>query len=99
MSILTGLKNDFFISADKIMLQIDTIHNFLSTKAYWCLNIPKDKVFAAIENSLCFGVYKGKCRLVLQELYPTSQQLLILVMYLFWKNTGAWDYQTGSWKR
>ena len=33
---------------------------FLSTKAYWCLNIPKQTVQNAIQNSLCFGVYKDE---------------------------------------
>lgn len=53
-----SIKRDaYLISTDKRKLDIDAIHEFLSTKAYWCLNIPKDKVITAIENSLCFGVY------------------------------------------
>ena len=54
---ITINKNQFSISTDKSKLDIDSIHDFLSTKAYWCLNIPKEKVQIAIENSLCFGVY------------------------------------------
>lgn len=50
-------KDDYLISTDKKMLDLIAIHKFLSTKAYWCLNIPKDKVQISIENSLCFGVY------------------------------------------
>ena len=53
-------KEDFYISTDKRELDIDAIHEFLSTKAYWCLNIPKEKVQTAIDNSLCFGVYQDK---------------------------------------
>ena len=53
-------KDDFSISTDKAKLDLDAIHEFLSTKAYWCINIPKEKVRAAIENSLCFGVYQDK---------------------------------------
>ena len=53
-------KDDFYISTDKTKLDIETIHEFLSTKAYWCINIPKDKVQTAIQNSLCFGVYQDK---------------------------------------
>ena len=34
------------------------IHDFLSTKAYWSLKIPKETVIRSIEHSLCFGVYK-----------------------------------------
>lgn len=49
--------NEFLISTDKSKLDIDSIHAFLSTKAYWSLHIPKERVQKAIENSLCFGVY------------------------------------------
>lgn len=52
-------KNEFLISTDKSKLDIDAIHDFLSTKAYWCLNIPKEKVEISIENSLCFGFYEN----------------------------------------
>ena len=44
-------KGEFCISTDKVKLDIDAVHEFLSTKAYWCINIPKDKVQTAIENS------------------------------------------------
>ncbi|WP_271785438.1 GNAT family N-acetyltransferase [Aquimarina algiphila] len=51
-------KNEFCISTDKSKLDINAIHDFLSTKAYWCLNIPKEKVEISIKNSICFGLYK-----------------------------------------
>lgn len=57
MAEITIYKGEFSISTDKTKLDIDAIHKFLSIKAYWCLNIPKDKVQVAIRNSLCFGVY------------------------------------------
>ncbi|MES2649004.1 MAG: GNAT family N-acetyltransferase [Bacteroidota bacterium] len=57
MTDLTIYKEAFCISTDKSKLDIDAIHEFLSTKAYWCLNISKDKVQTAIKYSLCFGVY------------------------------------------
>jgi GNAT superfamily N-acetyltransferase len=50
----------FSISTDKEKLDVGAIHSFLSQKAYWCLNIPKEVVARSIENSLCFGVYDGK---------------------------------------
>lgn len=53
-------KEGFSISTDKTKLDLDGIHAFLSTKAYWCKNIPKEKVQSSIENSLCFGVYDNK---------------------------------------
>jgi GNAT superfamily N-acetyltransferase len=60
MTDLTIYKEAFCISTDKGKLDVDAIHEFLSTKAYWCLNIPKDKVQTAIEHSLCFGVYEAQ---------------------------------------
>ena len=53
-------KGEFCISTDKAKLDLDAIHEFLSTRAYWCINIPKDKVQTAIENSFCFGVYQDE---------------------------------------
>lgn len=47
----------YHISADKKKLDKGMIHHFLSTQAYWSLNIPYEKIVQAIENSLCFGVY------------------------------------------
>jgi hypothetical protein len=41
-------KGEFCISTDKLKLDLDAIHDFLSNKAYWCINIPKDKVQTAI---------------------------------------------------
>lgn len=60
MTDLTIYKGEFCISTDKAKLDLDSIHEFLSTKAYWCLNIPKDKVQISIQNSLCFGVYQNE---------------------------------------
>ena len=45
------------ISTERQFLDIEMIHDFLSTKAYWSLKIPKETVIKSIENSLCFGVY------------------------------------------
>lgn len=59
MTDLIVFKDRFCISTDEMKLDIDSVHEFLSTKAYWCLNIPKETVRKSIENSLCFGVYDG----------------------------------------
>lgn len=58
MTAIDHYKNEFCISTDKSKLDIDSIHEFLSIKAYWSRNIPKERVQRAIENSLCFGLYK-----------------------------------------
>ena len=50
---------EFFISTDKTKLDLNIIVNFLSG-SYWSKNIPEWIVKKSIENSLCFGVYKGE---------------------------------------
>lgn len=50
-------KNDFLISTDKSLLDLDIIHGFLSKESYWAMNIPRDVVERSIEHSLCFGLY------------------------------------------
>lgn len=50
-------QDSFKISMDKSLLQVEKIHRYLSKEAYWCLNIPREKVEKAIEGSICFGVY------------------------------------------
>lgn len=60
MKDITLYKDEFCISTDKTRLDIDSIHVFLSTKAYWSLHIPREKVERSIQNSLCFGVYQDK---------------------------------------
>lgn len=51
--------NDYSVSTDKSKLDLPLIHTFLSTQAYWCLNIPFATVKRSVENSFCFGVYQG----------------------------------------
>ena len=53
------MENEYRISTEKELLNVEMIHDFLSTKAYWSLKIPKETVVKSIEHSLCFGVYKG----------------------------------------
>lgn len=50
---------DYSVSTDKSKLDLPLIHAFLSTQAYWSLNIPFAIVKRSIENSFCFGVYLG----------------------------------------
>ena len=52
------MQNKYSISTKKQLLDIEMIHDFLSTKAYWSLKIPRETVIKSIEHSLCFGVYQ-----------------------------------------
>lgn len=45
-----------FISDDKTLLDVNSIHEFLSN-SYWNKGIPIELVQKSVENSFCFGVY------------------------------------------
>ncbi len=53
-------QGEFIIGTDRDRLQIDVIHRYLSEESYWAQNRTKAQTVTAIENSLCFGVYKGE---------------------------------------
>jgi N-acetylglutamate synthase-like GNAT family acetyltransferase len=50
---------EFVISTDKERLQIDVIHKYLSEESYWAQGRTLEHTQKAIENSICFGVYRG----------------------------------------
>ena len=60
MQNITIYKNGFCISTDKSNLDIPAIHHFLSTEAYWSLEIPFETVRKSIDHSLNFGLYHNE---------------------------------------
>ena len=46
------------LSFDRARLDVDRIHRFLSTEAYWSPGVPREVVERAIGNSLCIGAYR-----------------------------------------
>ena len=52
------LDNNYSISDEKSLLQIEVIHNYLKD-AYWCEGIPKVIIERSIEGSICFGIYQN----------------------------------------
>jgi GNAT superfamily N-acetyltransferase len=60
----------YTISTDPALLDVPTIHRWLSEESYWAQNIPLATVERAIANSLNFGLYApdgrlaGFCRVV-----------------------------------
>jgi N-acetylglutamate synthase-like GNAT family acetyltransferase len=54
------LFDNYFISTDKTLLDIDLIHDFLSNRSYWAKGISRERVEKALQNALCFGVFEGK---------------------------------------
>lgn len=56
-----AVREEYLISTDPALLDVDVIHDYLSNQSYWAQNIPKQVVQKSITNSLCFGLYfKGK---------------------------------------
>ncbi len=50
---------DLTIDTSRGRLQIDVIQDFLSRESYWANTRTIEQTITAIENSICFGVYKG----------------------------------------
>jgi GNAT superfamily N-acetyltransferase len=51
-------KEEFAISTDKSRLQIDAIQDYLTNQSYWAKERTPEQTRAAIENSICFGLYE-----------------------------------------
>ena len=49
---------EVFVSTDQGLLNIDFVHEFLRS-SYWAQNIPRQVLEKSIQNSICFGLYKG----------------------------------------
>jgi GNAT superfamily N-acetyltransferase len=48
----------YTITTDKSQMIVKDIHQWLSTEAYWCKNIPLNVVQTAFDNSFCIGILK-----------------------------------------
>ena len=57
MEIVEFRKDNFLISTDTALLQVDVIHDFLTHRSYWAQGRSLETTFLAIEHSLCFGLY------------------------------------------
>ncbi|WKN44678.1 GNAT family N-acetyltransferase [Tunicatimonas pelagia] len=51
------MEETFLVSTDRNKLDIDMIHAYLSSQAYWSKGRSRSVVEKSIANSLCFGVY------------------------------------------
>ncbi|RZK41950.1 MAG: N-acetyltransferase [Pedobacter sp.] len=52
-------EDGFVFSDDSNLIDVTAVHRYLNEESYWAKNIPFETVKKSIENSLCFGVYKG----------------------------------------
>jgi N-acetylglutamate synthase-like GNAT family acetyltransferase len=50
--------SEYEISTDAHRLNTEVVHTFLAEESYWSPGIPRAVVERAIQNSLCFGVYR-----------------------------------------
>jgi GNAT superfamily N-acetyltransferase len=49
--------SDYEISTDRARLDVDMVHGFLSTDAYWSPGVARETVERSIAGSIPFGVY------------------------------------------
>ncbi|WP_055528266.1 GNAT family N-acetyltransferase [Streptomyces graminilatus] len=54
-----ALPEGYEISADPTRIDVERVHRWLSTDAYWALDRPREKFDEVIPNSLNFGVYEA----------------------------------------
>jgi ribosomal protein S18 acetylase RimI-like enzyme len=59
MSTNVWQRSEFQITTDKLRLDVDMIHGFLSRESEWAKGIPKSTLEKSIRNSLCFGLFQG----------------------------------------
>lgn len=52
----------FDIDTDRNRLDRGLIHRFLSEESYWARGMPRDVLERALEQSLCFGAYRGEAQ-------------------------------------
>ncbi|HVG31475.1 MAG TPA: GNAT family N-acetyltransferase [Pyrinomonadaceae bacterium] len=50
-------RGDYFISADRALLDLNLIHDYLSNQSYWATGRSMETIRRSIENSLSFGLY------------------------------------------
>ncbi len=51
-------RGEFSLSTDPKRLDLEAMHEFLS-QSYWARHRPRDVFQKAVDNSLCFGLYRG----------------------------------------
>ncbi len=51
-------RGEYFITTDRLRLNVALIHKFLSTETYWAVGRSVEVVKRSLDNSLCFGIYR-----------------------------------------
>jgi GNAT superfamily N-acetyltransferase len=58
MTPITITYKGYQITTDKSLLRVEDVHEWLSTKSYWCEGVPFDVVKTTFDNSYCIGIVK-----------------------------------------
>jgi GNAT superfamily N-acetyltransferase len=56
-------RDDFVVSDDRSRLDRAAVRRFIAEESYWAMGIPQGVMDKAIDNSLCFGLYRGDAQL------------------------------------
>ena len=56
-------RGEFLISTDKARLDVESIQRFLAEDSYWARERSLEQTKTAIENSICFGLYRGEVQI------------------------------------
>lgn len=56
-------RGEYTISTDPQRLDVDLIHQYLSTSTYWATGRPRELVQRSLDHSLCFGLYQGAAQI------------------------------------
>ena len=59
MDIVEHRRQEYLVSTDKARLDIAAVQDFLNNGTYWARNRSLETITKSVENSLCFGLYRG----------------------------------------
>ena len=52
-------RDDYVVSDERSRLDRASVRRFIADESYWAAGIPQSLMDKAIDNSLCFGLYRG----------------------------------------
>jgi GNAT superfamily N-acetyltransferase len=52
-------RDDYVVSDERSRLDRVSVRRFIADESYWAAGIPQSVMDKAIDNSLCFGLYRG----------------------------------------
>ncbi|MBZ0263327.1 GNAT family N-acetyltransferase [bacterium] len=88
-------RDNFLISNNPELLDIDVIHNFLAYSSYWAKGLKKERLQRAIDHCFCFGLYTDNRQIgfarVLSDLSSIAYLMDVFVLEQYrGKGLGKW---------